>query len=416
MIRLSFPGLRSRFDGVGDPCYLFNPSDFYPSLKTRLLILQPTPFCNINCDYCYLPNRDFKARMSLDTVRYALERLLADDLLGQMLTIVWHAGEPLVMPPTFYEAAIAITQEVFGSACQISHSIQTNATLINEAWCALFKRHNIRVGVSVDGPADLHNKHRRTRSRAGTHDVVMRGMELLRAHDVPFHAIAVVTDATLGQPDAFFEFFVKNHVEELCCNFDEAEGTHRHSSLEGKEDAHAAFIACLLDRSIATDGRMRVRELANAFQLIAEELPTYRWRDLQWPDNAQVMPFALLTVAWNGDFSTFSPELLGQPSLEFGNFVLGNVEHVGYFASARSKRFARLWSAIVQGTKACEQSCAYFNFCGGGAPANKLYENSDLASAETLYCRTMFKRPFDAVLERLERDQHKDQRTCGAIF
>ena len=69
---------------------------------------------NINCDYCYLPDRDFKARMSLDIVRYAAERLLADGLLGETLTIVWHAGEPLVMPPAFYESAIAITQEVLG--------------------------------------------------------------------------------------------------------------------------------------------------------------------------------------------------------------------------------------------------------------------------------------------------------------
>ena len=54
--------------------------------------------------------------------------------------------------------------------------------------------------------------------------------------------------------------------------------------------------------------------------------------------------------------------------------------------------------------RACEETCAYFNHCGGGAPANKLYENGDLASAETLYCRTMIKRPFDAVLRRLEAD------------
>jgi uncharacterized protein len=402
-----FPRLRSRSDRLAASNYQFDPSDFQPALKTRLLILQPTPFCNINCDYCYLPDRDFKARMSLDTVRYALERLLADGLLDETLTVVWHAGEPLVMPPMFYESAIAMSQEALGSACRISHSIQTNATLINHAWCALFKRHNIRVGISVDGPADLHNKHRRTRSGAGTHDLVLRGMKLLRAHGIPFHAIAVVTDATFAQADAFFEFFAKHQVQEVGCNFDEAEGAHAHSSLEDKEEAHAAFVARLLDHSIASGGQIRVRELANAFRLIADQIPTYRWRGQTLPENAQTMPFALLTVAWNGDFSTFSPELLGQPSPEFGNFILGNVEHDGLFASAKSESFTRLWSAVVRGTQACGQSCAYFNFCGGGAPANKLYENGDMTSAETLYCRTMFKRPFDAVLTRLERETNQ---------
>jgi uncharacterized protein len=399
-----FPQLRNRSDEVEGPYYLFDPSDFHPALKTQLLILQPTPFCNINCDYCYLPDRNLKARMRVDTVRYAVERLLADGLLGENLTIVWHAGEPLIMPPAFYESAIAITQEVLGSACQISHSIQTNATLINDAWCVLLKRHNIRVGVSVDGPADLHNRHRRTRSGTGTHDLVLRGMKLLREHGIPFHAIAVVTDATIAQADAFFEFFLKHQVQEVGCNFDEAEGTHTHSSLAGKEEAHAAFVARLLDRSIASGGQVRVRELANAFRLIVDQLPTYRWRGQTLPENAQTMPFALLSVAWNGDFSTFSPELLGQPSPEFGDFIFGNVERDGLFASVQSERFARLWSAVVRGTQACGQSCAYFNFCGGGAPANKLYENGDLASAETLYCRTMFKRPFDVVLQRLEQE------------
>lgn len=343
--------------------------------------------------------------MSLDTVRHAAERLLTDELLAETLTVVWHAGEPLAVPPSFYESAIAIIQEVLGSTCRVFHSIQTNATLINDAWCALFKRHDIRVGVSVDGPAALHDSHRRTRTGSGTHDLVVRGMELLRTHGIPFHAIAVVTDATLAHADAFFDFFLQHQVQEVGCNFDEAEGTHNHSSLSDKEEAHAAFVARLLDRSIANDGRLRVRELANAFQIIAHDVPTYQWDGQTWPDNAQVMPFALLSVAWNGDFSTFSPELLGQRSEEFADFILGNVERDGYFASTNSERFSRLWNAVIRGTEACRKTCAYFKFCGGGAPVNKLYENGDLSSAETLYCRTMFKRPLDAVLQRLEKDQ-----------
>ena len=193
-------------------------------------------------------------------------------------------------------------------------------------------------------------------------------------------------------------------MSELGCNYDEAEGLHEHSSLAGHEPAHAAFVARLFDRSIESGSRLRVRELAMALRLISQPLPTYRWQGQAWPENAQTLPFALVTVAHNGDFSSFSPELLGQPSAEFANFILGNVSTDGYFDSARSERFERLWGAIVRGTRECERSCAHYGFCGGGAPANKLYENGDLASGETLYCRTMVKRPFDAVLARLERD------------
>ena len=383
----------------------FDPADFDPAPATELLILQPTPFCNIACDYCYLPDRDSTARMSLATVRDAARRLREDGLLGDTLGVVWHAGEPLAMPLAFYADAIGAIDAEIGAHCSVSHAIQTNATLIDDAWCALFKAHDIRIGVSIDGPADLHDRHRRTRAGRGTHAQVMRGIERLRAHGIAFHAIAVVTAAAFAQADAFCDFFEQLGATELGCNFDEAEGAHTRSSLAGHEAAHAAFIARLLERWLA-GSTLRVRELASALQRIAQPLPRYRRRGQALPRNAQTMPFALVTVACNGDFTTFSPELLGQHSTEFGDFVLGNVARGGYLASTESTTFARLWREITRGTRACERNCSHFGYCGGGAPANKLYENGDLASTETLYCRTMLKRPFDTVLARLERDSH----------
>jgi uncharacterized protein len=369
------------------------------------LILQPTPFCNIDCSYCYLPERSSKARMTLRTAYLAAERLRDDGLAGAELTVVWHAGEPLTIPIAFYDEAIGAIQEALGPECAVSHSIQTNATLLNEAWCKLILKHRIRVGVSVDGTAEQHDCHRRTRDGRGTHARVLSGMALLRAHGIKFHAIAVVTNATFADPDAFFDFFEREGVEELGCNYDEAEGVHTRSSLTGHEPDHAAFVARILERSIASP--VRVRELALALRLIAEPLPNVTWRGSSRPENAQTLPFALISVAHNGDFSSFSPELLGQPSAEFGNFILGNVERCGFFESARSELFERLWDAVERGTQACAHSCAHYGFCGGGSPVNKLYENGDLASAETLYCRTMIKRPFDAVLARLERDRQQ---------
>ncbi|NUZ04474.1 cyclophane-forming radical SAM/SPASM peptide maturase GrrM/OscB [Piscinibacter koreensis] len=384
------------------PTIRFDPAEFAPALQTRLLILQATPFCNIDCDYCYLPERDSTARMSIATVRRAAERLLEDDLARDEITVVWHAGEPLAMPRAFYAAAFSVLEQVLGSTCRVAHSIQTNGTLIDDAWCELFKRHHVQIGVSVDGPAALHDRHRRTRGGHGTHARVVAGMQRLRAHGIAFHAIAVVTADTFADAHGFVDFFVEQGVAEVGCNYDEAEGVHARSSLAGREAAHAAFVQHLLDRSLASDPPLRIRELGLALDLIRAPLPRVRWQGRAWPDNAQAQPFALITVGHDGRFGTFSPELLGQRAAEFGDFVLGNVRTDGYLASARSACFERLWSAIVHGTRACEAACAHFGFCGGGAPANKFYENSDFASAETLYCRTMFKRPFDAVLSRLE--------------
>lgn len=383
----------------------FDPADFDPPLRTRLLILQPTPFCNIDCDYCYLPERDSTARMSLATVRRAAERLRDDGLAGPALTVVWHAGEPLAMPRAFYDDAIGAIDGVLGAHCAVTHSIQTNATLIDDAWCALIRRHGIRIGVSVDGPAALHDAHRRGRDGRGTHARVLRGIARLREHGIPFHAIAVVTPATFQQADAFVDFFEQQEIHELGCNVDEVEGPHEHSSLAGHEAEHAAFVARLLARCTDGSTRLRIRELALARDAIARPQPRQRWRDRHWPDNTQTLPFTLISVAHDGDFGSYSPELLGQPSAVYGDFVLGNVMRESFLDSARGEHFMRLWDAIRRGVDICARDCAYYDYCGGGAPANKLYENGDLASGETMYCRTMVQHPFDAVLARLERDR-----------
>jgi uncharacterized protein len=370
---------------------------------TRLLILQPTPFCNIDCDYCYLPGRDQKHRMSMATVRQAALRLREDGLAPARLTVVWHAGEPLSLPVAYYDEAFATLAEVFGSGTQVGHAMQTNATLIDDDWCAFFARHAVRVGVSIDGPADLHDAHRRTRSGRGTHAAALRGLQCLRARGIAAHAIAVVTRETLSRADDFYDFFVGQGIVDVGCNFDEAEGGHAQSSLAGQEDGHRAFLRRLLQRCEQGGHRLVVRELSHARRLIAEPLPRWRWAGRDWPDNAQVQPWALVSVAWNGDFSTFSPELLGQSSAEFGDFILGNVAAGGYLDSMAGSRFRRLWQAVAEGVRACSGSCEYFDHCGGGAPVNKLYENGDLASTATLYCRSMLQRPFDLVLEQLEQ-------------
>lgn len=374
----------------------FDPADFEPALQTRLLVLQPTPFCNLDCDYCYLPHRDDRARMPLATARQAAQRLLDDGLAGPRLTVVWHAGEPMVLPPSYYEDAFGTLAEVLAPHCALDHAMQTNATRIDDRWCALLRRWSVQVGVSVDGPAWLHDRHRHTRRGDGTHGQVTAGMARLHAAGIRFHAIAVVTADTLAAPEAFVDYFEGLGITGLGCNIDEAEGLHARSSLSGHEAAHAALLQRLLS------SRLPVRELDTARHLIAEALPRYRWHGHRWPDNAQVLPFAIVSVAHDGGFSCFSPELLGQAAPRFGDFVFGHVQQTGYLAAAQHPAFVATWQAIVQGIAACERDCAHFGYCGGGAPANKLYELGTFAGTETLYCRSMLQRPFDAVLAQAE--------------
>jgi uncharacterized protein len=381
------------------------PQDFAPALRTQLLVLQPTPFCNLDCSYCYLPQRDDRSRMSLATVRLAARRLREDGLLADELTVVWHAGEPTVLPPAWYEAAFAAVADELGGSTRLGQAMQTNATLIDADWCGFFLRHGVSLGVSVDGPAALHDRHRRTRGGQGTHARVLRGMACLRAHGVPFHAIAVVGAHTLPDPDGFYDWFEAQGITELGCNFDEAEGGHARSSLQGHEAAHASFLQRLLERS--THGRVAVRELAAAWRALAAPLPRWRWSGQaghDGPQNSQAMPLALVSVAHDGRWCTFSPELLGQRAPAHGDFMLGNVHDGGYVQALAGARFAALWGEIARGLAACAAACDHFEHCGGGAPANKFYEHGHFAATETLHCRSMVQRPFDAVLRRAEAE------------
>lgn len=388
----------------------FDPADFSPGLKTSMLVLQPTPFCNIDCDYCYLPQRSSPARMAMATLRRAAERLRDDGLTAPELTIVWHAGEPLVMPRAWYEEAFGTLAEVLGTGCRLKHSVQTNATLIDDAWCRFFLKHGVSVGVSLDGPADLHDAHRRTRTGHGTHHRVMEGLARLTAHALPFHAIAVVTPASFIAVDRFADFFEALGLTQLGCNVDEAEGGHARSSLTGQEAAHRAFLERLRQRSCQSGGRLVIRELVSAQRLIAEPLAEVQWRGRRWPLNPQVLPLAMINVAHDGRWCSFSPELLGQTAPAYGDFVFGDVGEAGFLSGTQSEAFRRVWAAIARGLEACERECAYFGFCGGGAPANKLYENGSFESTETLYCRSVVKRPFRVMLEAFEAGQRED---CG---
>lgn len=150
----------------------------------QLVVIQPTTFCNLDCDYCYLPNRQLRYKLSLDLLDPIFEKIFASQLVGEEFTVVWHAGEPLTIPIAFYEAAFQkidhLSRQLNSNQCTISHSIQTNGTLIDQAWCDLIRKYKIRIGVSLDGPAFIHDAHRKTRKGTGTHVSTMRGASFLQ--------------------------------------------------------------------------------------------------------------------------------------------------------------------------------------------------------------------------------------------
>lgn len=340
--------------------------------------------------------------MAISVFRQAIERLISEGLIGERLSIVWHAGEPLALPISFYHEAFATLSLLHIPREKISHSIQTNGMLINDRWCSFITDHCIRLGLSIDGPAFIHDAHRKTRNGKGTHAQVMKNVELLRQHGIDFHVIAVVTEQSLDFADEIFQFFLDHNVHQIGFNIEELEGTNLSSSMvrDSIQQRVVAFFRRIYELQKSSSGAIQVREFDRAYRAIALA-PTASEQRFAIR-NDQVEPFVIISIAYDGSLSTFSPELLGMKSVDYGDFSFGNVLTHQIQEMAASEKFQKVLGDIKAGVDLCARECEYFSLCGGGAPSNKYYENGSFASAETMFCRYTIKTPIDIVLADLE--------------
>ncbi len=377
--------------------------------KVALLVLQPTPFCNIDCKYCYLPNRSDRSRMSFATLKTAMSRIVEADLLAESLSIVWHAGEPLVLPPAWYAEAFGTVAEAVPKNVSVEHHFQTNGLLVDDAWCDFLKRAGARVGVSIDGPEDLHDASRRTRGDKGTHARVVAGIRRLQQAEIPLHAICVVTGAHLDHADRLFDFFIDLGIKELGFNVEEVDGINRQSSLYREDVAagFAKFFSQIVLRYRQDPDRISIREIERILSSLVNSAPQ------KLSGNTQTRPLAIISIAWDGSIGTFSPELLGTSDQRLGSMAFGNIATHSFADVLADDRLRGIAAEISHGVEQCRESCPYFGFCRGGAPANKLGETGRFDTTVTTFCKLTYMMMTEAVLSGLEQDLDKRVANVG---
>jgi uncharacterized protein len=368
----------------------------------RLVVIQPTSFCNLDCDYCYLPDRHLKNRLSPELIEPIFRRIFSSPFFDGHFTVCWHAGEPLTVPISFYETVFenirAVERQFHNGETTVHHSFQTNGTLITPAWCEFFKRHSVHVGVSIDGPAFLHDAHRQTRDGTGSHASTLRGIEYLKQHGINWNVISVITKDALDYPDELFHFFLENDITDVGFNMEETEGVNEHSSLhqQSLEAKFGAFIERIWDLSTQTNGEFKLREF--------ESICGLAYYDQRLPDTDMNRPFVIINVDYQGNFSTFDPELLSVETHPYGNFILGNVLTDSLESVWETEKFQAIYQDINAGIQGCQATCDYFGVCGGGATSNKYWENGTFNSTETQACRLRIKVITDLVLFKLESE------------
>jgi uncharacterized protein len=134
-------------------------------------------------------------------------RQLLESHRAPEVTIAWQGGEPTLMGLDFFRLSVEYAEKYCKPGQQIAYTIQTNGTLIDDEWCAFFKKHGFLVGLSVDGPRELHDTYRVTKGGRGSFDQVMRGWEFLVKHRVDFNILCTLHDANADYPLEVYRFF-----------------------------------------------------------------------------------------------------------------------------------------------------------------------------------------------------------------
>ena len=372
--------------------------------RIQLLVVQPTPFCNIDCRYCYLPDRTNKAVVAEATLANLFSQVFASGWVRDGVTVVWHAGEPMVLPIDFYRRAFRLIDGLKPAGLALSHSFQTNGTLIDDTWCEFFAAEQISVGVSIDGPQPLHDINRRTRSGHGTFDRTIAGIRRLQRHGVPFHVISVLSPESLAAPREMFEFYIAEGIDRVCFNVEESEGDHVSRSFgeAGIEDSYYRFLREFWRLAAASPDKFAfIREIDDATQQVLRPEEAVFFNQL-------VEPFAITSMDWAGNLATFSPELLGLKNAAYDDFIIGNINRHRLVELPHQPLLKKMLADITAGVELCRQRCEYFSVCGGGEPVNKLSENGTFVSADTTYCRMSKMRATDLVLDLLDAVEKRE--------
>ena len=178
-------------------------------LAFNLMIKPIGSLCNLGCHYCYYLDKaeiygGKQPRMTLEMLeKLTREYIAANDV--PEVTFNWHGGEPLLMGLDFYRTAVEFQQK-YADGKKIHNTIQTNATLINREWAEFFRRNDFLVGVSLDGPADIHNKYRKDKGGQPSFEKVMAGLNILRQVGVEFNTMSTINKSSEGRGLEVYQF------------------------------------------------------------------------------------------------------------------------------------------------------------------------------------------------------------------
>ena len=315
--------------------------------------------CNLDCQYCYYRDkRDLYPEGALRMDESLLEEYIVQHIetsAGPECAFSWHGGEPTTLGIEFFRTALELQRRHKPAGWRIRNGIQTNGVLIDEAWARFLAAENFGIGLSLDGPAELHDPYRVTRGGQPSHKHALRGYELLRKHGIQPDIICVVHRLNVARPLDVYRFF-----REIGCRYlgflpvvEQAPGggvtPHTPSA-----EAYGAFLCRIFDDWARRDiGRIAVQtfeEAARPAHGLEHSLCVFR------PTCGQIP-----VVEHNGDF------------FPCDHFVdrehrLGNIRETALGHLLESDAQRAFGEAKRNTLPRCCRSCEVLELCNGGCP------------------------------------------------
>ncbi len=229
------------------------------ALQSLSLLVKPAScLCNLSCTYCFYRRvEELYPKKPVKMSRPAAETVIRKALLADapFNSFCWQGGEPLLMGLDFFKDAVAFQKKHARPGQIIENSLQTNGLLLDDKWCEFLRNENFLVGISLDGPAPIHDYYRKDNTQRGTFKDVMQSIGLMKKHGVQFNILCLLTDLNIKSPVSLYNFFRSEGFKFLqfinCFENDCSSGALKAFSVRGEETGE--FYVRLFDEWFGKD-------------------------------------------------------------------------------------------------------------------------------------------------------------------
>ena len=373
------------------------------------VFVKPTgSICNLACHYCYYLKKKhlYPKDESLRMPDNILETYIAQHIEafpGPVINFSWHGGEPTLLGLDYFRKIVGLQRKYLPANRRITNGMQTNGTLLNEDWCRFLAAEDFSVGLSLDGPAELHDQFRSTSGRKPTHELALRGYELLRQHRIPCDILCVVNAVNVQHPERVYRFFKQikaTYIGFLPLVEPVPEAQAGVSTRTVPAEAWGCFLCAIFDEWKQLDiGKLKVQIFEEAARTaFGQEHALCIFRK-----TCGDIP----VVEHNGDF--FSCDHYVRPEHRLGNIM--ETPLVVFLESSRQIDFGR--AKLDSLPRYCRE-CTVREMCHGGCPKDRFLRTPDGEAGLNYLCagyKQFFNhcRPFVAALSAQWRRQNLSQ-------